>query len=87
MDTIVNKINNNYNLWTNDMKRERTINKIKRPGIIKIIPNGKPVKTDNGTVKLENREIRGFYTGIRDGVSLIGNDTGTLMVSSQSEKA
>ena len=76
MDTIINKINNNYNLWSDSMKRERTINKVKRDGVIKVIPQ-------DG--QFNRREIRGFYTGIRDGVSLNGHDTGTMLVSSQIE--
>ena len=87
MDTITNKINNNYNLWSDDMKRERTINKVKTDGVIKTIPNGLFIKTNNNTVKPVERKIRGFYTGIRDGVSLNGNDTGTMLTTAQSEKA
>ena len=72
MDTYSNKQNNSYHLWSDAQKKERTINKLKPPHILKILPNG--------------RIIYKFYTGVRDTVSLNGNDTGSFLVSTQREK-
>ena len=77
MDTTANKINNNFNLWSEQRKQESLTNKIKKPGIVKVI-------TDSDTG--QRRVIYGFYTGIRDGVSLLGHDTGTFLISSRIEK-
>lgn len=77
MDTITNVINNNYNLWSEDLKRERTINKIKQPGFIKTI--------NNESDQQHKRVIRSFYTGIPDGISINGHDTGTMLTSSRIE--
>ena len=73
MDTSTTKIENSFNLWPERVKREQTINKIRQPGIIKVLSNG--------------RVIRGFDTFIPDGRSLNGNDTGSFLISTQQEKA
>ena len=71
MDTSTNIQNNTYSLWTDKMKQERTKNKIKKYGQI--------------TNRFNNKTYRTFYTGIPDGVSLQGHDTGTFMISSHRE--
>lgn len=85
MDTTTNKINNNFNLWSPSMKQERTINKVKREGVIKTVPE--QIINKDGKVEIVNRVIYSYYSGIRDGVSLNGNDTGTMMTTIQSEVA
>lgn len=77
MDTTVNKINNNFHLWSEQRKRESVRNRIKKPGIAKVI-----IDADTG----KRRVIYSFYTGIRDGVSLLGHDTGTFLISSRHER-
>lgn len=72
MDTTTTKIDNSFHLWSEELKQERTVNRIQKPGIVKILPDG--------------RVIRKFDTNIPDGRSLNGNDTGSHLVSSQAEK-
>ena len=67
------------------MKQERTINKVKREGVIKTVPE--QIINKDGKVEIVNRVIYSYYSGIRDGVSLNGNDTGTMMTTIQSEVA
>ena len=71
MDTSTNIQNNNFNLWTNQQKQERTKNNISHYGII---------KTN------DNRLIKTFYTGIPDGKTFNGYENGTLLTSSRIEQ-
>lgn len=68
-DVIINK---SFNLWSDEQKRQRTINKCLNPKVLKILPNG--------------RIIKKFYTGVPDTVSKNGNQTSGVEISSQQEK-
>lgn len=77
MDSSANKIANNFNLWSEQRKKEQTVNQVKKYGITKVITDA-----DTG----QRRVIYSYYSGIPDGVSLYGHDTGTTLVSSRVER-
>ena len=67
-DVIINK---SFNLWTDEQKKQRTINNYSDPKILKILPDG--------------RIIKKFYTGIPDTVSNNRNQTSGMEISSRQE--
>lgn len=72
MDTTDTIINKSFNLWSDEQKKQRTINKCLNPNVLKILPNG--------------RIIKKFYTGVPDTVSKNGNQTSGMEISSQRER-
>lgn len=71
MDTKEEIINKSFNLWSDEQKKQRTINNYSNPKILKILPDG--------------RIIKKFYTGISDTVSNNGNQTSGMEISSRQE--
>ena len=71
MDTSTNIINNSYYLWSDEQKKKRTTNIIKKYGT---------------TIGKDGRIFRTFYTGIPDGKTFNGWENGTFMISSRIER-
>ena len=72
MDTTDVLMNKSFNCWSDEQKKQRTINKPTNPYVLKILPNG--------------RIIKKFYSGVHDTVSKNGNLTSGMEISTQQEK-